>query len=168
MITESEKYLGRPVYSLQTLLRELSNFDSRILPLIPDGIYGPNTYASIVSFQAAKKLPVTGNADLATWQAIVEAYRETVPYQGNPVYAAPGDSHHLLYPAQAMLAAISNLYPAIPAPVASGSLDRDTEAALKQIQKAAGLAETGFLDFRTYQNLQQIFLHAYIKKPAPE
>jgi len=32
-------YLGKPVRSLQTMLRHISEEDTRILPLIPDGVF---------------------------------------------------------------------------------------------------------------------------------
>ena len=50
---EPEYYLGRPVRSLQTMLRQIADTDSRVLPVIPDGHYGKSTYASVRSFQEA-------------------------------------------------------------------------------------------------------------------
>lgn len=37
---------------------------------LPDGIYGPQTREALAAFQRAQKLPVTGNLDAATLQAL--------------------------------------------------------------------------------------------------
>ena len=68
---EPEFYLGKPVRSLQTMLRHISEEDTRILPLIPDGVFGGNTYASVRSFQQTYQLPDTGAVDSSTWNSIV-------------------------------------------------------------------------------------------------
>lgn len=67
---------GAPVRSLQTMLRQISELDTSIPAVVPDGIYGRDTLAAVSAFQRTRGLPVTGVADLTTWEAIVEAYFE--------------------------------------------------------------------------------------------
>jgi peptidoglycan hydrolase-like protein with peptidoglycan-binding domain len=37
----------------------------------PDGLYGERTRDGVMAFQEARGLPATGNADCATWQALL-------------------------------------------------------------------------------------------------
>ena len=161
-----ETYLGNPVLSLQTMLRQISDFDSRILPVIPDGLYGPNTYASVRSFQEAYGLPVTGEVDNQTWNAIVEAFRKQAPERMQPVIepywfpgqsVLPGQKNIHLYLVQAMLLALSEYYPELSAPAVDGVLNPITEQDLKWIQSKADLPETGNLNTLTWRALNSLY-----------
>ena len=163
---EPEFFLGNPVISLQTMLRQISDADPSVLPLIPDGYYGPNTYASVRSFQEAYGLPPTGSVDLPTWRAIVDVYNrilpESLPPVTQPVWfpgqsVQPGDFNIHLYLVQAMLAALSRYYPELEAPEVSGTLDPVTERDLKWVQRAAGLPETGVLNTLTWHALNGLY-----------
>ena len=42
-----ESFIGQPIRCLQTMLRVLAEYDESYLPMIPDGIYGPETMAAV-------------------------------------------------------------------------------------------------------------------------
>ena len=65
-----EAFLGQPIRSLQTMLRVLAENDDASKPLIPDGIYGPDTMEAVRIFQRLHRLPITGVTDLLTWEAV--------------------------------------------------------------------------------------------------
>lgn len=136
-MTESIKYTGRPIYSLQTMLRVLSQGDSRILPVIPDGIYGGNTYAAVRSYQEISALPPTGTVDYATWSRIVS------DYNASDLFRSVSTRPQVL---QAMLSVISEYYPALKA-----------EAGLKRIQAASGLPQNGIPTPDTLQALYALY-----------
>ncbi len=161
-----EYYLGNPVESLQTMLRQLSDFDPRILPVIPDGLYGPNTYASVRSFQEAYGLRVTGEVDNGTWNTIVNAFQEQIPERLQPAVEPfwfpgqsiqPGEQNVHLYLVQAMLLALSEYYPELTAPAVDGILDPVTEQDLKWIQAKADLPQTGNLNTLTWRALNSLY-----------
>ena len=161
-----ETYLGNPVLSLQTMLRQLSDFDPRILPVIPDGLYGPNTYASVRSFQEAYGLPVTGEVDNDTWNAITDAFQKQLPERMQPAVEPfwfpgqsiqPGEKNVHLYLVQAMLLALSKYYPELKAPTVDGILNSVTEQDLKWIQARADLPQTGNLNTLTWQALNNLY-----------
>lgn len=141
--------LGRPIYNLQTMLRLLSQIDNRILPVIPDGLYGANTYAAVRSYQKINGLPAIGTTNPETWNSIVSQYNavllSTVPTDG-------------LYLIQAMLSAISQQYPQITAPPVTGKNNPQTEAGLRFIQTAAGLPPSGVLTAETQRALRALYL----------
>ena len=163
---ELEAYLGRPVYSLQTMLRQIADSNSRVLPVVPDGRYGRNTYASVRSFQEAYGLPPTGTVDRVTWDAIVEAHNAVLPElvapATRPLWISgrsiePGQCSIHLYLVQGLLTALSVLFPEITSPQMSGCLDSVTEAGLRWVQKAAGLPQTGILNTATWHALNGLY-----------
>ncbi len=77
-MTREKTLMGRPVRSLQTMLRTLAQQEGLRISVIPDGIYGQNTMSAVLRFQQINGLPATGVADLQTWNAIAAQYRAIV------------------------------------------------------------------------------------------
>lgn len=161
-----EFYLDKPILSLQTMLRHISAVDPRVLPVIPDGQYGSNTFASVLSLQEAYGLPLTGEVDLATWDTIVAAFDRALPQLTAPATAPawsagqsvqPGQFNYHIYLVQAMLAALADFFPYLTTPSLSGTLDTVTQQGLQWIQSAAGLPPTGALDTATWNYLNGIY-----------
>lgn len=62
------------VFELQTALRALRQ-TNRGMPLInPDGYFGEETAAAVISAQKFFGLPQTGEADFETWTLLFENY----------------------------------------------------------------------------------------------
>lgn len=163
---EPQDYLNRPVLSLQTMLRQLSDLDDRVLPLIPNGQYGKNTFASVQSFQQAAGLPATGLADLATWTALRQIHDQALELLRSPTTepqwqvdqsVSPGEENLHLYLVQAMLTALATFFPQLAAPALSPVLQEDTAAGLRFVQEAAGLPQTGALDTLTWHALNDLY-----------
>ena len=76
-----ESFIGQPIRSLQTMLRILAENDEKYVPIVPDGIYGPETRDAISELQARYLLPVTGETDKLTWNAVVRLYDSAKLYQ---------------------------------------------------------------------------------------
>ena len=60
------------VYELQLFLRGI--MADEVPDLKADSIYGPQTRKAVSLFQQRHDLPVTGEADLETWEKIRQAY----------------------------------------------------------------------------------------------
>ena len=71
---------GFPVSALQFMLEEISVFFP-ISAVKVDGIYGPETRDAVSELQARYLLPVTGETDKLTWNAIVRLYDSAQLYQ---------------------------------------------------------------------------------------
>jgi len=172
--------MTRPIYYIQTLLRQLSDVDPRILPLIPSGIYDGSAQAAVRSFQAANSLPQTGNTDQQTWDSITAAHqqaRTTFLPPPSPILwpteliLQPNDTHPHLYLAQAMLTVLAGTYSGLEPPAITGRLDPATEAGLRWLQQAAALPVTGRLDLAGWHsllNLYRVSVAAGTKKEAAE
>ena len=65
---------GEDVRLIQRYLTFISLFENSIPQLEVDGVFGRRTEAAVREFQALQGLPVTGEADGATWNALVDAY----------------------------------------------------------------------------------------------
>ena len=64
------------VFELQTALRALRQ-THKVMPLInPDGYFGEETTAAVISAQEFFGLPQTGEADFETWTLLFENYFE--------------------------------------------------------------------------------------------
>ena len=154
------------IRNLQTMLRSIAQTDTAILPLIPDGRYGSNTYASVLSFQSSRGLPQTGETDRQTWDAVVAAYDEAVPMLTLPVTnpawntghsVQSGQFNYHIYLVQAMLAALSDFFSALSPPAVSGILDETTQSGLRFIQAASSLPQTGAFDTATWYYLNGLY-----------
>ena len=164
----TDPYLGKPVRSLQTMLRLLSLELDEIPPVIPDGIFGRTTLQAVSAFQKKYRLPVTGIVNEATWQAISAAYGEAVIRQGPAapinVWLSPGqlideeDPAHI-WLLQAMLVVITSNYVNLPAVTVNGSYDASTRKAVAELQRAAGITNTpsGSVDRLTWLYLTHLY-----------
>lgn len=158
-----ESFIGQPIRSLQTMLRVLAENDPSYAPIVPDGIYGPETMRAVSTFQRKHGLPVTGVTNQPTWEAVVAVYEPALIEQDSaqPVeiilnpgqVIRRGERNPNLYLAQAILTVLSQIYSSITAPAMTGILDEATADALASLQQLSGLPMTGNLDKHTWKHL---------------
>ena len=167
-IKNTDPYLGKPIRSLQTMLRLLAQEDMQIPRVIPDGIYGPTTLQAVTAFQKRHKLPITGVVNELTWNAIVAAYDDArirlEPAAPLLIYLGAGQqidednaSHVLLL--QAMLLTILRRYPDLPQVSVSGVYDDGTRQTVEILQQLGGISptESGRVDKQTWQLLAHLY-----------
>lgn len=156
-----------PIRSLQSMLRLLQRHAGKLTTVVPDGIFGPETARAVREFQQQNGLPVTGAADLATWNAVVDAAREAHIHHGpaeplRPLFQpaqtiSPGEQNMHLYLAQGMLLALRHYYDGMPPVSVTGRHDEACTASLKWLQARCGLPVTGELDRRTWQHMVRLY-----------
>ena len=159
------------------MLRVLAERDDRYTPIIPDGIYSPQTMAAVSNFQQNHGLPVTGITDRITWEAIVAEYEPALTHvdeaQVVEIILNPnevirkGQSSPYLYVAQAMLLVLSQVY-GIGITSQSGILDTATADSLASFQALNDLPMTGELDKVTWKHLALHFPLAANLTPPQE
>lgn len=166
MLTE-ERYIGRPVRSLQTMLRTVAKAGAPIPFIIPDGIFGSETEAAVAAFQRFVRLPVTGKVDLATHELLVIEFDKAgnnigpaapleIILQPNQSIELHGQNDHL-YLAQAMFLVLGTRFGNVPAIAITGTLDAQTQTALLWLQKLSGLPETGSFDRPVWRYLTRLY-----------
>ena len=162
-----ENYIGKPVRSLQTMLRTIAAHNGEVKTVVPDGIYGRDTRASVLSFQRAYGLLQTGTADLETWEAIVEAYETAVlergPAEPLAVILQPGqvirrgEDNAQIYMINGVMLAISRYFPSMPRAETGGTYGEELSDAVIWVQKRAGLPQTGDINRATWKYIARLY-----------
>lgn len=166
MRVESD-FLGLPVRSLQSMLREISYCDAGLPCLTPDGVFGEATLETVMRFQKEVGLPVNGVVDNETWDAVVRAYWDSIPRTAmpRPVLAfrdqdfevRAGDCCIHMFLVQAMFQALSRVVEGVePTPVTgehSGASVRNTI----WLQRRSGLPENGRMEKLTWNMLSRLY-----------
>lgn len=166
-MNEAEAYIGQPIRSLQTMLRVIAAADGALPPVVPDGIYGPDTEAAVTAFQARCGLPPTGVTDQKTWNQIVDVYTKlgsfVLPIEALRIRWQPqqridaGQENLHLFPIQAMLAAICRVYCNLTVPPVDGVHGADSVASIQQLQRLCGLRAHGSIDQATWDHLCRLY-----------
>lgn len=154
------------VLELQGWLQALHNASGGDIPLVnSDGIYGSETTAAVRRFQELFGLPVTGDVDLATWNAIRDAAllaeRAKNPKPLNifpPNYqTVQGERSDTVAIIQFILRTLADLYGGLESRTPSGVYDENTASDIRKLQKYHGLPQTGIVDTRTWDALANAY-----------
>ncbi|MBE6932116.1 MAG: hypothetical protein E7464_01865 [Ruminococcaceae bacterium] len=166
-MNEESAYLGRPVRSLQTMLRLISIVVPEISPVIPDGVYGMSTMRSVTALQRYLRLPATGVVDLATWNEIIALYYDAVEELLSPQALeiflqpgqriVPGEENQHIHLVQAIFRSIGTMVDEVPPVELNGRNDEATTRAIIWLQQSADLPATGELDRRTWRYLVGLY-----------
>lgn len=156
-------FVGRPVRSLQHMLRVVAQQDTRIPMVVPDGIFGPVTQQAVKAFQKTVELPPTGNVDQRTWEKLVLVFdlanveqqraQALVPVlNAGQVLKSGADNLHTCL-VQAMLHVLCQVYGNLPDVGMTGCMDAPTMTAVRRFQTVCGLPVTGQVDKGTWRHL---------------
>jgi peptidoglycan hydrolase-like protein with peptidoglycan-binding domain len=167
---------------LDYLLAVVSSYYRDVLTLPTNNDeFGPDTEASVKSFQKLFGLPETGVVDTRTWQELLAAYRgiaDNVPleYLGENVPLFPGDyltqgiTSEYVRLIQEYLSFLSDTYPEIPkVENPTGYFGPQTEAAVKAFQTRFGLPVTGDIGLATWDAITELYTelkYGYTKRPG--
>lgn len=137
---------GPQVTTLQRNLKQLNYFYGN-----PTGFYDKSTQEAVLRFQQSYGLPMTGNLDQRTSQAIFQVLRSQGGGMGGgsdfePIY--PGDRNQRVENLQKRLLELG-LLKANP----TGYFGPFTREGLLAFQRYHGLSETGFVNEQTWQKL---------------
>ena len=154
-----------PIESLQFMLNALQ---PDLPPLETDGVFGEDTLERVMRFQRSNDLPVTGTVDSDTWNAVIQAYTQSVqpvqPPQPVSLYSplegwtvSPGEFSPLLFPIQGMFSALSEKLDGVAAIPPSGWLDEDTAANFRMIQNCGQCTVCGSLNRATWNILRRTY-----------
>lgn len=159
--------IGQPVRSLQIMLRTISQYDSKVLPIVPDGIYSGDTMASVTSFQKRHNLPVTGVVDIDTWYSVVDEFHRALVEIGpaepiNPIFQPKQvirakETNEHLYMIHGMMLALSDYYSDMPRVTCSNIHDDASVESIRWLQERAGIEPTGNITRLTWKHLARLY-----------
>lgn len=153
------------IRELQKYLYVISCYDTRIHPMVPNGIYDSKTIEAVKRFQAIYGLTENGEVNETTWNKIVAVYRDFIDDAPKPLNAFPkdkntvmrsGDNCFTVTVIQAILFALSKQYNNIPSIHVTGDYDIETVQAVQLFQNMCALSVTGAVDCKTWNVLAQI------------
>lgn len=158
--TEAQK--REHINELQGYLHGISYHNPNIPRIIPDGIYGQETADAVRAFQNAYGLTGSGEANHATWEKVVEVYRELVETiaealqvfpPGTNVTVTTNDRGLAVLVIQAILQTLAEEYDNLPPIQITGVYDPDTVNAVREFQKLTTRPVTGSVDLSTWNLL---------------
>ena len=160
-------YIGNPVLSLQTMLRQISFQYPSIPRLIPDGFFGEQTLEAVMVFQREFFPPVTGRVDNATWNAISALYHTACSSLASPLPCraflchtftiSPDEQSVHLYVVQSMFKGLSTILEGVENAPVTGVQDAATQHNTRWIQRLNGREETGIMDKDSWDTLSRLY-----------
>lgn len=156
------------IREMQRYLHHIAQHDDRMHTTIPNGVFDERTRQAVRSFQAIYGLPVTGEIDPVTWDAIVRVYTElavTMPamidiFPDSEYIISPQSSSVLIETLQVMLKFLSSLYPNAQSCDINGIYDAKTIACVRRAQELFLLEPSGFVDMNTWNALVKYINYA--------
>lgn len=155
------------IKELQKYLRGISYKNTKIPKIIPDGIFSIETIDAVKAFQNEYGMPVTGEVDERTWNALVTEFDNVTKMYAKPQCITPfqfpdyvlksGDRGYLIYIIQSMLNTIAENYNNLIKVTINGEFDAQTENAVKILQKLSGINQTGIIDVNTWNILAKTY-----------
>ena len=165
--TDLGRYVGAPIRSLQEMLRTIAFAEPLLPSILPNGRYGEGTMEAVMVFQKLNGLPITGDVDLATWDAIVSAHgrvlRELAPPRTAELFPrpegelVPGQRTLALYPIQGMFLALSECLSDVRRAQPTGVFDEATAQNVRWLRDRGRLAPTGILDRAAWTLLCRLY-----------
>ena len=154
--------------NLQRYLRQLA-YHTPEIPQVPvDGIFESATRDALRAYQGYVGLPVTGEADRATWERLYADYLDSVEFYSPPTsvalfhrspagyYMDAGAVGIDVAALQYMLGELTLLYLLTP-PAITGTYDDDTADAVRAMQAYLMLPVTGQVDILTWNAVTDRF-----------
>jgi len=132
------------IAELQHFLYVISGNDGRIPRVISDGVYGEQTAGAVKAFQNAHGIGVTGEADMETWNKIIEEFNK---YSLPPVLLdifpedfilLPESQGYLVYIIQILLNILSREYENFPEVEINGIYSPQMHEAVIRLQEISG------------------------------
>ncbi len=162
------------IRELQTYLYAISLMNDHIPSVVPDGSYDRGTAAAVSAFQREYGLPVTGNADPATWNKIVNVYlagvhAKPIPYSVFPsagYVLKKGDRGEIVYIVQAMLGDIARQYDNFGGVEVCGEYNAETAAAVGRFRRLVGLPSGEDVDSAAWNMLVHCCEHINLMRNA--
>lgn len=163
LMTDTSLYIRE----LQNMLRKLSFYLSDIPPVNPDGVFGPETTQAVAAFQRLFNLPVTGQVDEETWDALNEEYNRILALEQfpTPLQIFPsadtvlkkGDTGDAVFALQMILNALARRYYNLLSFPLSGEMDDLTVAAVRNLQEYLRLPVNGEVDKETWDRIAWLY-----------
>lgn len=163
-MTEKEK----AIFELQSYLRNISRADSDIKRVVPDGIFGEETTASVKSFERKYGFEQTGVVDYERWTKIKQENDRVVFLFSEPRQVAQislsdlplrlGDKGNIIYHLKTMLLYLGQKHQNFKSLTVNNIFDEETRDSVRQWQRVIRVEDNGEVDKITWNYLADYYL----------
>lgn len=159
----------KSVYQIQNWLYLISQIDSDVLRVNPDGIYGEETVSSVSSFQKKHSLPQTGKVDFDTWKKLYSESKVADELLLDPQKISPfsavlknrsivlGDCSDTVFFIKLMLLSMSIEHDYINNLDINNTFDENTSQIIATFQNTNGINSTGEINLQTWNALARAY-----------
>lgn len=154
---------GKEVEKLQFMLVEIVDAFPNMPIINIDGVYGEETKKAIEKFQSLNSLPVTGNVDMYTWNALNNIYRKVNKKRQNEDFLdqsvnviREGSNNNFVVDLQKYLNKIAVQYPSIGMLNVDGNFGPKTKASVIEFQRLFGLTQDGIVGTSTWEAIYNV------------
>ena len=176
----SEGTEGAAVRVLQYFLSYVAQYVGSVTPVAVDGVFGPKTRESVISFQRTYGLPADGIVGEITWDLLYNTYLgmltgvpiiyevgRTLPFPGRTL--SPGDTGEDVRALQEYLLYVSRYITEIPSITPDGIYGPATERAVRAFQTICLPSfVTGLVGAGTWFDLMNVYSDLYISNQVRE
>ncbi len=159
------------VYEIQNYLRKIQLANNEENLINPDGIYGNETVEAVMEYQIRNNIPATGRVDSFTWENIYRDYLVADEILSVPEKVSffplgisefkKGDNYDEIYVLQTLIKAYDKRFGNPQILEITGVFDENTENAVREIQKAFDLPQTGKVDKRLWNKVVRFHNNRY-------
>mgnify|MGYP004573562999 FL=1 len=148
------------IRELQSAIRRLSRSHTAIPTLNPDGIYGSETAHAVGQYQRRFGLPITKEADAATWESLFTELRRleasdpsTDPFPPAFLPLAYADKGAGVAQLNEWLHHLSHAFDNVPVVLPGDEFGADTTRAVSRMQQILRLPINGIVNFPTWHGI---------------
>ena len=168
--TDNTNLLGKPIESVQTMLRYIAFYYEDLPKVIPNGIFGEQTQTAVEEFQKKYDLEITGIVDFETWEKIIAIYDEIVikttvvgsVYPNEWFVIEPYESSEHLHTMQAMMKNIADKYENMGEIEVTGVHKDDSVAIVEQFQDIFGMKRDGVITNELWRKIETMYINEVV------
>lgn len=169
----TEKQKREHISEIQGYLRDMQLMSGELVTVSVNGIYDDSTREAVRDFQQENGLPMTGEVDSDTWDAIAAAHIRMLRYAADNCFPFDLNKHELrsggtglpVRMMQTMLYELGQACDNVPEVEISGELSGKTEEAVRFFRRKCGLSDEGVVDLKTWNMLAGCCRHFRNSRP---
>lgn len=170
----TEKQKREHIAEIQELLGRIQLLSGELMTVFPNGVYGDRTREAVREFQEENGLPVTGEVDSDTWDAIISVYIRLAQSTPDPYqpFSYPGqkwrkgDEGLPVWVIQSMFWELGKVCDNVPPVEVSGRFTEDTEEAVRFFRSKCELPDDTSVDCDLWDMLVGCCQHFDLYKKA--
>lgn len=169
-VIDYSNLLGKPIESLQTMLRGITFYYEDLPRVVPNGVFNSQTENAVKAFQKKFNLEITGIVNFVTWEKVSEIYTQAAVqtavvgsvYPNEWFVIEPYESSEHLHTMQAMMKNIAEKFNNMGEVAVTGIHKDDSIAMIKRFQEIFGMDETGTITNELWRKIENMYINEVV------